>query len=322
MTEAGGAGLVSRLRAAWDSYWFRPGSLRRLAYCRILFFGFFLIYHYADNGGGLTSFSGTNVYAPMLITRVLHSVLRLPYLTPPVQHALYLLMLVFVVAAMVGFRTTLSTTLSALLFTYLKAEQYSHGGYVHHSSAIAALSVWALALSPCGAVLSLDALRRRQGEAAAGAGAAYDPTSSLATWPVRFTPIFVSIAYLLAGGCKLWLGDGLGWVNGDTLRYYLGEAGNPLSMRLADHHLLTQLMSIATLLFELTFWLVLVFPTLTWIYVLYGIGFHVGSIWLLHGGFALFLLNYVFLFDWVAIEARLRRWFGRAGSGRAEDSRP
>jgi hypothetical protein len=321
----GATGLTGRLRAAWDTYWFRPGSLRRLACCRILFFGFFIIYHHADEGGGLTSFIGTDVYAPMLITRVLHDVLGLPYLTPAVQHSLYLLMIVFAALCLLGYRTGLATTLTAILFTYLKAEQYSHGGYVHHPSAIVALSVWALALSPCGAVLSLDALRgRRKREVAAESSVAnegHDPRSPFATWPVRFIPLFLAIAYFLAGACKIWLGDGLGWLNGDTLRYYLVQGGMELGMRLSDHHLLTQLMSIVTLLFELSFWLVLVFPSLTWIYALYGLGFHIGSYYLMNVWFIPFLLAYVFLFDWVALETKLRRRFGRGRSERAEDSR-
>ncbi len=314
MTETGGAGLVSSLRAAWDAYWFRPGSLRRLAYCRILFFAFFLLYHHAHEEGGLTSFSGTDVYAPMLITRVMHDLLRLPYLTPPVQHALYQVMVVFAVVSLLGFRTGLTTKLTALVYTYLKAEQDAHGGYVHHPDAIVALSVWALALSPSGATLSLDALRRRRkGEVGAETGVAndaQDPTSPFATWPVRFVSLFLAIAYFLAGACKVWLGGGVGWLNGDTLRYYLVQGGMELGMRLSDHHLLTQLMSIATLVFELTFWLVLVFPSLTLAYALYGFGFHIGSLYLMNVHFIPFLLGYVFLFDWAVFETRLRGWFG------------
>jgi hypothetical protein len=315
--------LASRLHAAWDAYWFRPGSLRRLAYCRILFFTFFLIYHNMHDRGGLTSFSGTDVYAPMLITRVLHDILGVPYLTPSVQYLLYVLMVAFAAASLLGLRTGLSTMLTALVYTYLKAEAYSHGGYVHHPDAIVALSLWALALSPCGEVLSLDALRRRRGGTAFPARAVTGDvrsTSILATWPVRFISLFLAIAYFLAGGCKVWLGGGLGWVNGDTLRYYLVQGAMPLGMRLSDHHLVTQLMSIVTVLFELTFWLVLVFPALTWIYVLYGLSFHIGSIYLMNVHFIPFLMGYVFLLDWVAVEAKLRRWFGRDGAKRSRDS--
>jgi hypothetical protein len=314
MTGDDRMGWASRLRAAWDAYWFKPAPLRQLALTRIIFFALFLLWHLWHRGGGLTSYSGTDVYAPMLITRVLHGVLRLPYLVPSVQHLLFQLMIFIGVVALVGFRTTLSTILTAVLYTYLKAEQYSHGGYVHHPDAIVALSLWALALSPCGAVLSIDAARRRAAsgkEAASVASGTADGSSPFAGWPFRFVPLFTAMAYFLAGACKLWLGGGTGWLNGDTLRYYLAQAHMDLGMRLAEHHFLTQLMSISTVMFELGFWLVLVFPSIAWVFALYGLAFHIGSIHLMNVHFFPFPLAYVFLFDWERMEAKLKTWIRR-----------
>lgn len=86
--------------------------------------------------------------------------------------------------------------------------------------------------------------------------------------------------YLSSAWQKLRRG-GLQWCNGSTLQAYLVEHylwGDMLgALRLAQKPLLCRLLSMLVCTFELTFWLILVCPHLTYGYALSGIAFHVGT---------------------------------------------
>ena len=101
-------------------------------------------------------------------------------------------------------------------------------------------------------------------------------SATMPAWPLQSLKLFLAIIYFGSGYCKL--GDGLFWADGYTLQAYLlqgaleNNAG--LNVWLAQHLWLCSLISCVTLLFEAGFWTVLLFPSLTWLYVITGLGMH------------------------------------------------
>lgn len=92
--------------------------------------------------------------------------------------------------------------------------------------------------------------------------------------------LLVAQMYFSAGLMKLFT-SGPRWADGATLRsklvqYHL-RYRHPLARWLAEEPRRSGSLALAVLLFELTFWLVLPFPVLAWLYLPAGILFHVGT---------------------------------------------
>jgi hypothetical protein len=139
--------------------------------------------------------------------------------------------------------------------------------------------VGAMALGPSGRSLSLDAWveSRRQGSGNwIGAGT----WSVYAAWPLLFSQAFLALVYLDSGFQKLYF-SGLDWMNPSTLGYYLVtdgvNRGSHLAGLLLEHPGLIQCLAVTSLVFEITFWLVLLKPRLAWVYVPVGLGFHLAN---------------------------------------------
>ena len=91
-------------------------------------------------------------------------------------------------------------------------------------------------------------------------------------------------------------------MNGYTLQYYLASDAMrndmPLGWWLSQHHVLSQLLSLATVIFEGTFFLVLIFPILAFIYVPVGIAIHTGMYLTMKANF----------FQWIAVYSVFVPW--------------
>jgi len=107
---------------------------------------------------------------------------------------------------------------------------------------------------------------------------------------------------------------GLDWMNGYTLQYYLIRDGLrwgiDLGVWLGQQHDAVLLLSWVTILFEGSFFLVLVFPMLAWIYIPVGVAFHIGIYLTQRADFFTFIALYVVFIQWVplckALAHRLR----------------
>jgi len=99
-------------------------------------------------------------------------------------------------------------------------------------------------------------------------------------WPIILIKICIVQMYLSAGIQKLRK-CGLKWLNGSILQSYFlnhylwGDMTG--SSRLAQNLTLCRILSILVLVFELTFWGILFVPTLTYVYAIGGILFHLGT---------------------------------------------
>lgn len=183
-------------------------------------------------------------------------------------------------AALIGIWSRLTLLLFAAGNTLLIAHRYSYGE-LHHPEALLIITLWLLAASPAGVVLSLDAVirRRRAGTRTGCVGQVSAPPveSPLARWPLRTVQWLLVLAYLSAGLSKLAAG-GLDWFNGYTLVYYFAEDalrwGSPVGFWLARQPELASALSIGAVAFELTFALAVLFPALAPAYVVWGILMH------------------------------------------------
>jgi predicted DCC family thiol-disulfide oxidoreductase YuxK len=186
------------------------------------------------------------------------------------------------VLALVGLYTRPSLLVLAIGSTLLVSHAYSYNEG-HHPEALLTIMLWSLVLAPSGARRSLDHLRFRVRHTLAGGRFEPEPPgpalSPHARWPLRLAQWLLVLIYLSAGTSKL-LNGGLQWFNGYTLAYYIGddalERGSALGVWLAQHVMLVQLISVGAIAIELGFGGVMVWPRLVWLFVLAGIGLHVG----------------------------------------------
>lgn len=99
-------------------------------------------------------------------------------------------------------------------------------------------------------------------------------------WPLFLTKLCLAQMYLSAGLQKLRRG-GLAWGKGETLQAYLIDhylwGDTKAAWRLAHCPRVCRVLSIGTLIFELTFWAALLQPGWTMIYAVMGLLFHLGA---------------------------------------------
>jgi hypothetical protein len=92
--------------------------------------------------------------------------------------------------------------------------------------------------------------------------------------------LLLALVYLSAGVEKLRTA-GWRWIDGESLKTYLVEhylySGRSQALFIAERALLCRVLSTLVLVWELSFWLVLVFPATTWVYVAGGLLFHAGT---------------------------------------------
>jgi hypothetical protein len=97
-------------------------------------------------------------------------------------------------------------------------------------------------------------------------------------WPIFLIKGVTASVYFSSGYQKL-RNTGWRWANGKPLQVYLLDhylwGDMKVALILAERLWLCRLLSIITLSFELTFWMILLFPGLTYLYVVVGIGFHI-----------------------------------------------
>lgn len=198
--------------------------------------------------------------------------------TPGGLTAIYWVSMAAGLLAIIGLFTRSALFIYALGYAFFVSHAYSYAD-VHHREALYAMFVLALAFSPAGDRLSIDALiRRRRAQRLAGAGYHVDRTD-LAMWPLRFLHVLLAMTYFSTGITKL-LSGGLRWMNGYTLQNAIFSdainRGIPLGIWLSHQHTLCILMSIGTILFETFFFVSLFLPRLAPYFFAGGLLFHLG----------------------------------------------
>lgn len=109
-----------------------------------------------------------------------------------------------------------------------------------------------------------------------------DPLNQPAiSFPIVLIKIAVAQMYFSAGLQKLRRA-GLRWCNGESLQAYLIEhylwCDTRLALKLAGHKHLCMILSVLLLSFELTFWIIILLPRLTYFYIVAAFAFHLGTL--------------------------------------------
>ena len=272
--------------AIWDRFWFTPTSLRRLAIFRILIFGFLiwssLFIWVPDYIESLKNVS-PEFFEPLLIIRIFH---LSPPSSPFVLDMIHVLLTLFAAGAMVGFMTRFCIFGSLALFIYVVGMWWSFEGIHRSESPVFIFAMAALLLSPCGKVLSIDeVIARMRSSKERGESQRYRAEkleSEYALWPIRLTQVFVAFAYFNAGFWKIKM-SGFSWANGAALQFHLidhhlrGDSITDLGLLIAHHPMVCSALSVLTLVWELGFPIILIFPRLAWIFLPLGLSFHIGT---------------------------------------------
>ena len=303
----------------WYAYWFRPSLSVNLAMARIVIVGMQLlllalreVYNY-NRYIELASLPEI-LYKPLPIFRFL----TFPFgsdFRPSLDIVLviYGLAFVFGLLALIGYKTKISLALFAFSILFLQAFSYSFGEK-HHAEGIYIMVIFMLALSPSGKVLSLDALLRQRRlnpkRVWHGFFNVMDERDSFARWPLLMAQWMLALAYLDSAVSKL-SGAGFDWVNGYTLQFYLVRdgtlRGSEFATWLSEHHVLTMLLSWQTLIFQGTFFLVLIFPKLARVYAPLALSLHAGMCVTHIACFWQFMALYVVFIPWVSLFRALSR---------------
>lgn len=293
--------IETNLIRPWNRYWFAPTSLRRLAIFRILFFSYLILdslfMHIPGCIEGLKNAS-PEFFKPLLLIRVLH--LGSPP-SPFVLDIIHNLLILFAIGATVGFRTRFCMLGSVSLYVYITGMWWSFEG-IHHSDEIFIFAMTALLLSSCGKVLSVDEVLTRIGDSKRRGKFQRERTERLeseyALWPMRLIQVLIALIYFNAAYWKLKLA-GLSWVDGVTLQfhlirhYFVGQYVSDVGLLISKSPILCKLLSVSTLVFELGFPLILIFPRLAWIWLPAGLLFHIGSGITMDTWFFLFWFCYI-----------------------------
>ncbi len=214
-------------------------------------------------------------------------------------------------------------------------------GFIDHATTLPSLTLLVLALAPGVAQFSLDALIAHIRQNGWTFPKAFKPLAgSFPVWPAHLILVIMALAYFSSGYSKIRFGS-LTWMDGRTLATYLGDprpadyfvaqpnldaqarwrdgvglgsfvysTGNPtrLARALSTSMPAMALLSIFTVLFEITFPLVLIFRRLLPIYLIMGVFFHVGIMLTLSlYSFYSYLVCYLLFVDWKQLETLVVR---------------
>jgi len=207
----------------------------------------------------------------------LFELLGIGLMSPDAYQVLYAVLIAALALTAVGAATRISATVAWIAFflylgTFLGFNKSPHVSYVIHSHNMVVVVLLILSLAPGVADFGLDGwlvrrFRRSRGELV--------PASA---WPSQLIKLTLGLAYFGAGYCKM-AGNPL-WADGTTLQSYLMSKYLVLDCEpghwVAQSWWLCLALGIATLTLELTFFLIVFYPRLTWYYVLAAIGFHAG----------------------------------------------
>lgn len=289
------------MKRAWDKFWFSDGPYFDLALMRIAVVGLQLLTLVSIQFESLTRVTSLPawLYHPVYLVRLV----TWPWgstvpLDKQLVFAIYWMMLPFGVGALVGLRSNLCMVVLAAGSLFLQAYIYSFVDF-HHREAILLIALIALALGPCGKVLSIDSLIARRNYPAAPRVLILDYNGPYAGWPIRFIQCFFPLMYLSAAIAKIAESNyTLDWANGFTLQYYLlqdslRKPDMALGLWISQFHWALLVAQIVVLSYQLSYFLVVPYRKLRWIYLPVGLFFHLTNYYALRAGFPqwIFLLG-------------------------------
>jgi vitamin K-dependent gamma-carboxylase-like protein len=271
---------VNRLIALWNAYWFPTASTLNLACARIVAVAVEVFWLFPSLQYQMNLATGNSAFRfPQPLIRIIDAVVsRELVFSVGGLTVIYWVSIAAGLAALVGLATRTSLFLFALGLWFFVSHEYSYAD-VHHTQAPFAIFLMALAFSPAGDSLSMDALIRRRRARAAGERTRIARSTDTAMWPLKLAHVLLAMTYFSTGISKL-LAGGLAWMNGYTLQFYIFRDGInrdiPAGIWLAHHHTLCVLLAIGTILFEVFFFVSILVPRAARLFFAGGILFHLG----------------------------------------------
>src|SRR3984893_4119561 len=195
----------SAIGHAWQAFWFRPEPMYTLGLVRV-------------------GFGALAVVWALWLLPILNDALAARGVTPKEpsirytwgvfgiwtsNHALWIgwaVLLVSAIALTVGWHTRLA---AILVFVMILSFQRRDPWFFNAGDAVVRIEALLLAISPCGAALSLDQRRR---------GQSFWSAQTRPIWPVRLIQVQMSIIYLASVQTKL---SGQTWLHGTAVSYAL-----------------------------------------------------------------------------------------------------
>lgn len=301
-------------RAKIEAYCESKTELANLSLFVIMFTGALLLMVFY-NWPGQTQF--LYLRNPAYHAPAAFGLLPIPTLEPSASIAAGVGFIISLIMAFLGVRTRLALGLAFVCYFFYFGQMIDYT-FVRRKTNLIPLVLLTLTVAPnihrCGL---LPFLRKQDAE---------EPVEA---WPLFVVKGLISMVYLLFAYTKLFKAGGFGWAEGESLQAYLltfylyGDM--QYALWLAQHPLLCTLMSWFTIVFELTFWMVVFWPRLTWPFVLAGLIFHSGIAWFMEIYYIKYFgLTYVVFFDlhffrWLARRHNQERTDGLAlGGGDAQ----
>ena len=241
----------------------------------------------------------------------------------PSRGLLLAVLIIGVIAALfaaAGFKGRIALPIAWVAGVVLNGFLTSQGKVVHND-VLLLLCMFILIPARHSDAWSVDAwLARRRGEPS-------PPDVSVRYgWPVRAAMVLIAFTYCITGLHKLQY-TGISWASGGNLRWVLYAAsdsqnGNSLGLYIADHPLLAHLFAYGTLLVEVTFPLVLIWPVSRWLYVPGVVGMHAGIYATMHLNYVAMAATVVIVYvNWAWIADRLKERSGERQRLRPEPAR-
>ena len=227
----------------------------------------------------------------------------LPYLAidPSTVHGVHLFFQVACVLGIVGLASRVAFAVIALTASYLLLVPQL-GGAVFHDHHLLWLAV-IVAASPCGDALSVDAwLAKRRGAPLPSHGVAHGAA-------VRAGWVVIGLVFLFPGIHKL-AESGLAWALSDNLRNQMWWkwAQDPSllpAFRIDRYPALCQALAALTIVFELSFLPLVLFPKTRLFAVLAALSFHAGAEYFMGIQFSVLWGCYTMFVPWEALLVRL-----------------
>jgi len=284
----------------WNRFWFADAPYFDLALMRLVIVAFQCFYLLDSQFGALKYVLSLPDELYGLAPRILRLfVWPWGFDSPPgeaVVFAVFWVTLAAGLAALVGLLTNVSLAFFAIGNLLLQSFVFSFGDY-HHPEAILIIGLFALAISPCGKVMSVDYyIQRRRGRfGAAGSIGLLDWSGPYAGWPIRFIQCFFPLMYISAAVAKIAYSDySFDWANGYTLQYYMIQDDirkvSPLALWASQYHWPVLFGQVVVLVYQLTYFLVVPYARLRWIYLPIGLAFHVANYVVLKAPFPQWIL--------------------------------
>lgn len=272
---------ASRVWMPWREFWFKPADPTPLAVMRILFGGMLLYTHFVW-GLNLDGFLGPNGWqGEALVRTVQQGQLAWSFwwwVPDGLRLTVHLLSLGVLALYMLGAMTPITSILAYVItVSYAYRAPLANFG-LDQINAIAALY---LAIGPSGAVLSVDRLWRRYRAARKSRRAGITSLATGVDWSaranlaLRLMQVHLCVIYIFACHSKL---QGESWWNGQAI----WQAVSNLEYQSVDltwlawYPWLINLLTHATIVWEMTFWALVWRPLCRPVVLLIGVAIHLG----------------------------------------------